>query len=1368
MPLAARTNRGSTFTKRNKMNSKKFLDQLGLISLISKIKQALNGKQNVDMVVTIAQSGNAYSCDTSIANIVAAHDAGRDVYAVLPPVSDGSSTKIKLVEVQNYGSGTVMMVSFGDIINNGTNNVLYSVSGTRQNNLDAWSVSQKTMQEKLVSGTSIKTVNGNTLLGSGDVTINGSERVTATWNASTSAYVSGASVDDMYQSFYTDGKVLELELHDGSWDGSVLLCHGSYVDGNNARHLLFSGIVNGNLVEADVVGTAVVLNYAEIADVLSDLQALWADKQDKLTFDSTPILGSSNPVTSDGVYTALQGKQDTIGHNNKVDADFVEYRGADTSRLGNGDSMTEALQTLDNAITNLGTPNEIASITTQESSASGGNNVVTITDTDGTSTSFNVKNGKDGKDGADGVSLGEIALVQTAGDSEESVMSQKAVTERVERVSEEEIPNLGGVNRLPYGYLELAWIENGTSSRGAMLDTGLLPDDANWRFVGSWARTGGFNGAFAWVVGASSTNDVNTYLIQAKSTLITGVYVCAYQKLQTRNDVTLKSSAVDVWHDFDLKVGELVLDGTTVALGTDSSGTAVTTTMKLGSQYYPLMLGEFKAFHNDSLVADLVPCKRQSDDVIGMYDIVRNQFFASANAYNFIGGDVIGGGADKLINGEIMSKLVVQDTGTSVYKTMSQASITRKVERLGTGDLSLLEMSCKLPAGYTMVDYIDNVGMAYITTDIYLSTTDCRIVGKWKRTGGITTVNAVIVSKNNLAGNLAGYSLHYPTTSGGSVKVNGGSRIANGSVITLEEDLDVWHTYDLSHEILVLDGVSYDIDTTTANSSNNPMQICSTYLAMQIGLTKFYKGGELIGLFIPCISDTDEVGMYDAVSGVFYGSETSVGFEAGYEVTQLHDRLINGEDVAEMMKLIMGHSRFDINGQQAMVNGLLRHSFQRPVTSLQGRLAFINLAENPDLDTRSADGLSVAFVVNRHTLNTAPFLIINNPKGGGVNSNLANNQFALWSYYDGGWCYNYGFLKGYGSTRNVGGYRYVGGERYTHFVLTYEFSTGKSCMYRNGELVIENNTPSGYDEQTLRDFLATCTNMYVGAPRKGDDASMLGIALFGRVLTADEVSGIYNGGGSSIKAHLLPVGYEANYLHPVHLGYRILAQAANATEVEGGGYALTPKSSTAYIQFGFTGLSGPIGNLIYEWNFEVTSGTSTHTTARESRKMRWGNLWYDSFTIYDEDGNDVTTDTLVIGKYHVVCKPDNLFVDNINATTNNLVYYIYGCSSDFEMVISPTIKITEIGAALVCSTDTYCGDSWKLSSGEYLQVADDTITYATSALQAMTDTFIEDTVIYKSNIPPQFNGQIAVDTTNGKVYVGYLTGTGGTWKQVSN
>ena len=55
-------------------------------------------------------------------------------------------------------------------------------------------------------------------------------------------------------------------------------------------------------------------------------------------------------------------------------------------------------------IAELGTPNSIESIEVTESQASGGNNVITITETNGTETTFNVKNGEDGVD------LGEVAI----------------------------------------------------------------------------------------------------------------------------------------------------------------------------------------------------------------------------------------------------------------------------------------------------------------------------------------------------------------------------------------------------------------------------------------------------------------------------------------------------------------------------------------------------------------------------------------------------------------------------------------------------------------------------------------------------------------------------------------------------------------------------------------------------------------------------------------------------------------------------------------------------------------------------------------------------------------------------------------------
>lgn len=89
--------------------------------------------------------------------------------------------------------------------------------------------------------------------------------------------------------------------------------------------------------------------------------------------------------------------------------------------------------------------NQLESITTQESSVSGGTNVVTFTQSNGTQTSFNVKNGEKGDTGAtgpqgatgptgpqgpkgdDGVSLGEIALTQEVTQDTDKVPSDKAV-----------------------------------------------------------------------------------------------------------------------------------------------------------------------------------------------------------------------------------------------------------------------------------------------------------------------------------------------------------------------------------------------------------------------------------------------------------------------------------------------------------------------------------------------------------------------------------------------------------------------------------------------------------------------------------------------------------------------------------------------------------------------------------------------------------------------------------------------------------------------------------------------------------------------------------------------------------------------------
>jgi hypothetical protein len=102
--------------------------------------------------------------------------------------------------------------------------------------------------------------------------------------------------------------------------------------------------------------------------------------------------------------------------------------------------------------------NQLDSITTQESSVSGGTNVVTFTQTNGTQTSFNVKNGEKGETGAtgatgpqgatgptgpqgpkgdDGVSLGEVALTQEVTQDTDKVPSDKAVYDAIKTMDKQ-------------------------------------------------------------------------------------------------------------------------------------------------------------------------------------------------------------------------------------------------------------------------------------------------------------------------------------------------------------------------------------------------------------------------------------------------------------------------------------------------------------------------------------------------------------------------------------------------------------------------------------------------------------------------------------------------------------------------------------------------------------------------------------------------------------------------------------------------------------------------------------------------------------------------------------------------------------------
>lgn len=430
---------------------------------------------------------------------------------------------------------------------------------------------------------------------------------------------------------------------------------------------------------------------------------------------------------------------------------------------------------------------------------------------------------------------------------------------------------------------------------------------------------------------------------------------------------------------------------------------------------------------------------------------------------------------------------------------------------------------------------------------------------------------------------------------------------------------------------------------------------------------------------------------------------------------------------------------------------VLKHTFIKP-TCFLGTLCYYKLSKFPNLDPRTCDGLSVALDgYMGGSWGLTPFLLMHT---GSNNFNTAN-YFAIAATYSTIRC---GELTGYYQTV-VNGCSLAGtNTKFAHLVITFDFKTGTVTSYNNGVLSAT-NTPETYSESDLRTFLNSCTELYLGWGLK--TACM---AVFPYVLTAADVKSIYGVGVSSTKGELIPDIWNANLLHPqTYSGQNIGIYLINANVVrsnDGDAAVLTSNATTA--QFGFTGIKGTIHNHIYEWDMEVVSGTWT----QYSRGMIYNNNYYKYVTIYDSNNNVVSYDELSTGNYHVICKPNNELRGNINASHNQL-NYIFNTTEGAVMKIT-NLKVVEKGAALICGINNFKGDYFEQINGDKVPVAKFQ-PYNGGVLTDYYTTYKEDVIEYSSSATVQYTGQMAVDITNNKVYVGYLSGNGGSiWKQINN
>ena len=202
------------------------------------------------------------------------------------------------------------------------------------------------------------------------------------------------------------------------------------------------------------------------------------------------------------------------------------------------------------------------------------------------------------------------------------------------------------------------WIQADSTTGVPNIDTGLAPNLSSlWIFEGKFARTSSLpsNYASTWIFSkTNSAGYISNYSlgrIGKSSTLLSFNYNSRANSETYCGKPSTTISTGD-WHTFKLQAssgisygGELILDGVVTTYDYGSKPVSSTSTLKIlpanttSNVPYPCKFAEFKITHDGNLVRDFIPAKRDSDNIVGLYDIVNNIFYEPQSGCTLICGN---------------------------------------------------------------------------------------------------------------------------------------------------------------------------------------------------------------------------------------------------------------------------------------------------------------------------------------------------------------------------------------------------------------------------------------------------------------------------------------------------------------------------------------------------------------------------------------------------------------------------------------------------------------------------------------------------------------------------------------------------------
>lgn len=259
--------------------------------------------------------------------------------------------------------------------------------------------------------------------------------------------------------------------------------------------------------------------------------------------------------------------------------------------------------------------------------------------------------------------------------------------------------------------------------------------------------------------------------------------------------------------------------------GGDAISTGTSNRILIGKVY------SFKLYNSDIIIRNMIPSKRKSDNVIGMYDLVSKKLFTNQ--------------------------------GTGVFNA-------------GPSVISL-------PKEYEKLEYIEGTGTQYIDT-LFSPTSQTKVEYKIKFISGSDSYTVLIGTRVGSASTGRFFPISYGQTTT-NYRISYGNKEV-GTAINF--NTDYYGIYKPYEEKAIINSVSYSLTENGFTKAQNTT-IClfgtngydsNHYCSKgRIYYTKFYENDVVVRNFVPAKRKSDNViGMYDMVSGQFFTNSGTGSF----------------------------------------------------------------------------------------------------------------------------------------------------------------------------------------------------------------------------------------------------------------------------------------------------------------------------------------------------------------------------------------------------------------------------------------------------------------------------------------------------------